>query len=158
MGMGRPATIGADGIFPCALLRMEGRFLEMGAFQPARARLNKVFDNGPRRVGEPLARGTGGRAAFTCYASSSLMALIGWPRCARSTFSTSSSDGGASHWRLPTCSPPSNFIVRLRRSSRRLTDTRTPTSPMANVSPGLSADAHSGGHTETTVCPDLRLR
>src|SRR5260370_7889818 len=113
MGMGRPATIGADGIFPCALLRMEGRFLEMGAFQPARARLNKVFDNGPRRVGEPLARGTGGRAAFTCYPSSSLMALIGWPRCPRITFSTSSSDAAPSHSTLPPPSPPPHVILSL---------------------------------------------
>ena len=40
------------------------------------------------------------------------MVLIGFPRLARSALSTASSDGGASHWRLPKRSRPLYFIVR----------------------------------------------
>src|SRR5713101_995696 len=87
------------------------------------------------------------------------MVLIGFPRLARSTLSTASSDGGVSHWRLPKRSRPLYFIVRARRSLIRLTDSRTPSSP-TRISPaprGCMENVHRGGHTES-IPPQLSLQ
>jgi len=88
------------------------------------------------------------------------MVLIGFPRLARSTLSTASSDGGVSHWRLPKRSRPLYFIVRDRRSPIRLTDSRTPSSPTRISSPprGCMENVHRGGHTESITPPQLSLQ
>src|SRR5712671_76386 len=88
------------------------------------------------------------------------MVLIGFPRLARSTLSTASSDGGVSHWRLPKRSRPLYFIVRDRRSPIRLTDSRTPSSPTRISSPprGCMENVHRGGHTESIPPPNFRFR
>src|SRR5713101_3958241 len=88
------------------------------------------------------------------------MVLIDFPRLARSTLSTASSDGGVSHWRLPKRSRPLYFIVRDRRSPIRLTDSRTPSSPTRISSPprGCMENVHRGGHTESITPPNFRFR
>src|SRR6266851_7874661 len=81
------------------------------------------------------------------------MAVIGSPRCARSTLSTAVSDGGGSHSRRPTVSRPSYSTVSNRWLSTRVTRFSAPPPLRTNVVPAPLSTR--GGHTETVAPPDL---